>query len=48
MKKINRIQIVLRDLLPLIRFKKREKHPWGVLLLVKLQAFSLQFCFANF
>ena len=28
----------LRDLVPFIQFKKREKHPGGVLLLVKLQA----------
>ena len=32
----------LRDLVPFVQFKKRENTYGGVLLLVKLQAFSLQ------
>ena len=32
----------LPDLVPFVQFKKREKHPWGVLLLVELQANILQ------
>ena len=28
----------LRDLIPFVQFKKREKHHGGVILLVKLQA----------
>ena len=32
----------LPDLVPFVQFKKREKHPWGVLLLVELQADILQ------
>ena len=32
----------LRDLVPFVRFKKREKHPY-VLLLVKLQASACNF-----
>ena len=31
---------VLRNLVPLVQFKKRENTHGGVLLLVKLQAFS--------
>ena len=27
----------LRDLVPFVQFKKREKHPWRMLLLVELQ-----------
>ena len=34
-------EMILRDLVPFVQFQKREKHPWGVLLLVKLQAKSL-------
>ena len=30
---------MLRDLVPFVQFKKREKHPWRVLRLVKVQAF---------
>ena len=33
---------VLRDLVPFVQVKKRENSHRGVLLLVKLQAFSLQ------
>ena len=32
----------LRDLVLFVQFAKREKHPEGVLLLVRLLAFSLQ------
>ena len=35
------IYAVLRDLVPFIQFKKREKHPWRLLLLVKLQICNL-------
>ena len=34
-------EMILRDLVPLAQFQKREKHPRGVLLLVKLQGKSL-------
>ena len=33
---------VLRDLVPFVQFKKRENTHGGLLLLLKLQAFSLQ------
>ena len=33
----------LRDLVPFVQFKKREKHPWRVLILVKLQAITNRF-----
>ena len=29
----------MRELVPFVQFKKREKHPGGVLLLVKLLVF---------
>ena len=32
----------LRNLVLFVQFEKREKHPGGVLLLVKLLGFSLQ------
>ena len=32
----------LRDLVPFVQFKKREKHPWRSVRLVKLQAKGLQ------
>ena len=31
---------MLRDLVPIVQFKKREKHPWRSVILVKLQAKS--------
>ena len=34
---------VLRNLVPFVQFKKREKHSWCSVFFVKLQAFSLQF-----
>ena len=34
----------LRDLVPFVQFKKREKHSWGVLILVKLQAWGINEC----
>ena len=33
-----KIGSALCDLVPFAQFKKREKHPWRVLILVKLQA----------
>ena len=33
----------MRDLVPFEQVKKREKHPWTMLILVKLQAWSLLF-----
>ena len=33
---------VLHDLVPFVQFKKREKHPWRSVTLVKLQNFGLQ------
>ena len=38
----------LRNLAPLVQFKKREKHPWRVLLLIKLQANTLPWVFFTF
>ena len=37
----------LRDLVPFVQFKKREKHPWRSVL-VKLQAKSYNFTKGNF
>ena len=40
----NEIQIcdVLRDLIPFVQFKKREKHPWKSVNFSKVAGFSLQ------
>ena len=32
----------LRDLVPFVQFKKREKHPWGSVNFSKVAGFSLQ------
>ena len=37
----------LRNLLPFVQFKKREKHPWRVLILVKLQDKACNFTKIN-
>ena len=33
---------VLRDLVPFVQFKKREKHPWKSVTFSKVAEFSLQ------
>ena len=38
----------LRNFLPFVQFKIREKHPWGSVLLVKLQAKAGNFTKSNF
>ena len=50
-KEVHHMLLILRihmccalcDLVPFVQFKKREKHPWGVLILVKLQAAACNF-----
>ena len=41
------VRDALRDLVPFVQFKKREKQPWIVLLLVKLQALAWHFTKSN-
>ena len=33
----------LRDLVPFVQFKKREKHPWRSVTLTKFAGFSVEF-----
>ena len=44
---LHQICNVLRDLLPFVQFKKHEKHPWRLLLSVKLQAKAINFTRSN-
>ena len=37
----------LRDLVAVVQFKKREKHPWRSVILVKLQASACNFTKIN-
>ena len=37
----------LRDLVPVLQFKKREKHPWRSVNLIKLQASACNFTKSN-
>ena len=39
---LSRICDALRDLVPFVQFKKREKHPWGSVNFNKVAGFSLQ------
>ena len=38
----NQISDALRDLVPFVQFKKREKHPWKSVNFSKVAGFSLQ------
>ena len=37
----------LRNFVPFVQYKKREKHPWRMLILVKLQASACNFTKIN-
>ena len=39
---LQKLHLTLRDLVPFVQFKKREKHPWRSVNFSKVAGFSLQ------